>query len=77
MLPDSPELAAARAEAPPPIAPALMDFHDTAARGPSLHGRIDTAPFVGALALSDEVSRAALSLLSASREDYTSRRKET
>ncbi|HEX6274450.1 MAG TPA: glucosaminidase domain-containing protein [Polyangiaceae bacterium] len=81
VLPDSPLLAAARS-APPPIAPELVnfggaEFSGSDLRASALHGRVDTAPFVGALALADEVSRAALSLLSATREDHPSRRKET
>jgi hypothetical protein len=82
MLPDSPLLAAARAPAPPPITPDFVDFGAANSRGADSSGsarlgRIDTAPFVGALALSDEVSRAALSLLSSTPEDHPSRRKET
>jgi hypothetical protein len=72
ILPNSAVLAAARAPAPPPIAPDVLEF-----RGSESLGRLDTTPFVGALALSDEVSRAALSLLSAAPSDDPQRRKET
>jgi len=78
ILPNSDALAASRAAAPPPIAPEIMNFGSSESLGTS-HG----APFVGALALSDEISRAALTLLAATpsdqdpRRDNDQRRKET
>lgn len=72
ILPNSEALAASRAAAPPPISPEIMDFGAGESLGPA-HGSYGT-PFVGALALSDEISRAALSLLAAVPSDHESRR---
>jgi mannosyl-glycoprotein endo-beta-N-acetylglucosaminidase len=79
ILPDSPVLAAARVSPPPPITPEALDFRTDfpGARATQALGRVDTAPFIRALALSDEVSRAALSLLASTPSDQPQRRKET